>query len=178
MQKENNVYIFGSVGNYGTKILIVNERKKLLTRFSNFYLDKVLYDLEDGLNARPIFYDNAIDTEIVEEGGLLKSLWKICDRNNFGLRYDLSFVPILQGTIEITNFFLINPYRLYTKNSYIFITSENIDTNIYPIYKIGTTNGLKKRVRIDGEVEAFLTKDYKDELYKIINKKSLIVDNN
>ena len=177
MQKENNVYILGKVGNLGTKILIVNERKKLLTRFSNFYLDKVLYDLEDGLNARPIFYDNVIDTEIIGEGGFLKSLWKICERNNFGLRYDLSLVPILQGTIEITNFFLINPYRLFTKNSYIFITSDDIDdinVKAHSICKIGTTNSLKKRVRIDGEVEAFLTKDYKDELYKIINKKSIV----
>ena len=60
-----------------------------------------------------------VDYEVIGKGGVLASLWKICDRNKWGLRYDLKKIPILQGTVEIANYFDLNPYRLITKNSYI-----------------------------------------------------------
>ena len=40
----------------------------------------------------------------------------------------------------------------------------------YNIFEIGEIRNTKKRVRIDGESEAFLTKDYKDEIDIILPK--------
>ncbi len=49
--------------------------------------------------------------------------------------------------------------------------SPTVGLDINPLFiKIGEIVNTKKRVRIDGEAEAFLTKDYKDEIDKIINK--------
>lgn len=112
-----------------------------------------------------------IDYEQIGKGGILTSLWKLCDRNKWGLRYSLKAIPILQGTIEVANCFDLNPYRLLTDNAFIIACSDECDcTGEFhePLYEIGDITNEKKRVRIDGEAEAFLTKDFKDEIDKVI----------
>lgn len=177
------VYVRGFVGNLGTKILIENKYDELSKYFNAQFLKKVLCDLNGGVNP-PYFMgdrvedsqDNKIlDRESITRGGLLTALWKICDRNKCGLRYSLAKVPIFQGTIEISNYFDLNPYRLLTSDAeIIFIEetneeSDNKKLSVSPYgFLIGHTTGDKKRVRIDNEIESFLTKDYKDEIDKII----------
>lgn len=179
------VYIKGFVGNLGTKILIENKYDELSKYFNAQFLKKVLFDINGGVNP-PLFMGDSdleedylikeiIDKEAVNRGGLLTALWKICDRNKCGLRYTLSKVPITQGIIEVSNYFDINPYHLLTDNSEVlFVNEDSEDTdrenktsNFYGSL-IGHTTKDKKRVRIDNEIESFLTKDYKDEIDKIL----------
>ncbi len=169
------VYVKGFVGNLGTKVLIENKYYELSKHFNNEYLKMLIKSinetLEDGENPSLYLLDKIIDIEQVSKGGILSSLWKICDRNKWGLTFSLRDIPILQGTIEISNYFNINPYRLLSNNVFIIVSDENFDNErIDNIYKFGEINTTKKRVRIDGESEAFLTKNYKDEIDYIIPK--------
>ena len=176
------VFVKGFVGNLGTKILIENKYDELSKHFNAEFLKKILNDINGGVNP-PLFMGDSdikedpinriIDRENIARGGLLTALWKICDRNKCGLRYTLSKVPILQGTIEISNYFDLNPYRLLTNNSEILFVDDSIeddDVNKNVAYGslIGHTTKDKKRVRIDNDIESFLTKDYKDEIDRII----------
>ena len=178
------VFIKGFVGNLGTKVLIENKYDELSKYFNVQFLEKVLNDISGGVNP-PLFMGDSdknyedvgvkiIDREAVVRGGLYTALWKICDRNKCGLRYTLTKVPILQGTIEISNYFDLNPYRLLTSDAEILFVdekdieiNEKIKNNFYGSL-FGNTSSDKKRVRIDNDVESFLTKDYKDEIDKII----------
>lgn len=182
----HKIYVKGYVGNFGTKVLIEKKYDELLKHFSKSYLDDLINNLNSSIKGGEIPSLNLLnisDRENIDKGGVLTTLWKLCDRNKWGLRFSLNKIPILQGTIEISNFFDINPYRLLTSNSEIIAIDENesekvlnvINNEIYssnsfyiPFIEIGETNKLKKRVRIDGETEAFLTKDFKDEIDKII----------
>lgn len=182
IQKKYYVYVSGFVGNLGTKILIKEKKAALLERYSNMYLKKIISDIESDevenlvlisedlskLNNESLFNlrdENIIfDIEKVGKGGILAALWKICDRNKFGLSYSLSDIPILQGTVEISNFFDINPYRLLSGNG-----KEINNIKISSFIKIGEITNSKKRIRSDNETFSYLTKDYKDEIDKIIN---------
>ena len=174
------VYINGFVGNLGTRVLLENKYDELSKYFNAQFLKKVLCDLNGGVNP-PLFMGDdkkdttkkIIDKERIARGGLLAALWKICDRNKCGLRYTLAKVPIFQGTIEISNYFDLNPYRLLTDNSEVLLVDDSIeddDINKNVAYGslIGHTTKDSKRVRIDNEIESFLTKDYKDEIDKVI----------
>ena len=185
------VYVKGYVGNLGTKVLIENRFDELSKYFDKNYLLK-LKDLVNGGVNPPLFIENEsvidkydiVDREIIGKGGFLSSLWKICDRNKCGLKYSLLNVPILQGTIEICNFFDLNPYRLLTKDSEIlFVNGEGEPQNCRgelcepqnstgelcePFKLIGETTSGKKRIRVDNDIESYLTKDFKDEIDKII----------
>lgn len=189
-----NVFVNGFVGNLGTLALIENKFDALNNYFSYDFINKVRNDIIGGENPLLFLQDsfnyknqNTINNynikyiEPIEKGGVLTALWKICDNNSFGLKYSLRQIPILQGTVEISNYFDINPYRLLTNNSSVIIAEldENYNYNENDSDKIVYSNSFniigeitnsKKRVRIDGETESFLTKDYKDEIDKVLNK--------
>lgn len=171
-----NVCVNGFVGNYGTKVLIENKFDELANYFNVYFLKKVLNDIEGGCNPS-LFWENdknnIVDRIDITKGGILTALWKICARNNFGIRFSLLDVPILQGTIEISNYFDINPYRLLTNNAEILILDEEDESigevNAAKTYKkIGFITKGKKRIKIDNDIESFLTKDYKDEIEKAL----------
>lgn len=169
------VYVKGFAGNLGTKVLIENKYDELSKHFSEEYLKVFLKSLnetlEDGGNPSLSMLDRIIDVEKVSKGGVLSALWKICERNKWGLEYSLREIPILQGTVEIANYFDINPYRLLSENVFILASDKDYESEeIYNIFEIGEIRNTKKRVRIDCESEAFLTKDYKDEIDSIIPK--------
>ena len=169
------VYVKGFAGNLGTKVLIENKYDELSKHFSEEYLKGLIKSicdtLEDGDNPSLSMLDGIIDLEKVSKGGVLSALWKICERNKWGLAYSMREIPILQGTVEIANYFDINPYRLLSKNVYLLASCEDYESEEFNnISLIGLIRNTKKRVRIDGESEAFLTKDYKDEIDSIIPK--------
>jgi hydrogenase maturation factor len=187
------LFVTGYIGNLGTKVLIEEKQDELVKQFNQEFIAHIKNQiekslLEDGFNPSLIMSDcrdetnirrgehcepvscEVVDWEAIGKGGILTSLWKLCDRNKWGLRYSLKAIPILQGTIEISNHFDINPYRLLTSNSYL-VACESVGADtIRPQFLtcIGEITNEKKRVRIDGEAEAFLTKDYKDEIDKVI----------
>ena len=176
----DKVFVSGFVGNLGTKVLIENKFDELSRYFNKQYLQSLSEELDktikDGFIPSLSILDNkVVDTLEISKGGALSSLWKLCDRNHWGLTYNLRKIPILQGTIEIANFYDINPYRFLTQNSKLLVLDIEEDGNIEEyvengFFYIGDITNSKKRVRIDGESEAFLTKDYKDEIDKILPK--------
>ena len=185
------LYVFGYVGNLGTKVLIDEKQEELVRHFNQEFITHIKNQIEeslskDGFNPSLIMSSRrgevnecmgehceptVIDYEQIGKGGIFTALWKLCDRNKWGLKYSLRKIPILQGTIEIANYFDINPYRLLTNNAFIIACRDECDcTGEFhePLYEIGDITNEKKRVRIDGEAEAFLTKDFKDEIDKVI----------
>lgn len=175
------LYVTGYVGNLGTKVLIEEKQDELIEQFNREFITHIKNQIEeslckDGFNPSLImsYCETAlVDFEQIGKGGTLASLWKLCDRNKWGLEYSLRKIPILQGTIEIANYFDINPYRLLTSNAAIIAckdepSDECRGEHCEPFAEIGNTTNKRKRVRTDGEAEAFLTKDYKDEIDKII----------
>ena len=172
------------IGNLGTKILIENCKDKLSNRFSDTYIENILSVLNENIEKNEIYKSliekcknekKIVDFEEVEYGGFLSSLWKISDRNKVGIRYSLKGIPLFQGVVEICNYYDIDLYRVLTKNVYIiFVEDEKeiLDKEIFAdFYLIGETNNKKQRLRVDGEVESFLTKSFKDELEKIVDVK-------
>ena len=169
------LFVKGFVGNLGTKVLIENKYDELSKHFSEEYIKVLIKSIcgtiEDGDNPSLSMLDGIIDIEKVAKGGVLSALWKICERNKWGLEFSLREIPILQGTVEIANYFDINPYRLLSENVFILASDKDYESEeFHNLYKIGEIRNTKKRVRIDGETEAFLTKDFKDEIDSIISK--------
>ena len=166
-----DVYVEGFVGNLGTSVLVENKYEELSQFFNKTFLDSNLHKFDGGVNP-PLFMEKekVIDEIDIGKGGFLAALWKLCERNNFGLEYNLSKVPISQFTVEITDYFDINPYRLLTKNAKIVIVDKSfgrIEEKAF-LKHIGRITDTNKRIRIDNANESYLTKDYKDEIDLII----------
>lgn len=58
----------------------------------------------------------------LSNGGVFAGLWEIAEKAGLGLEADLRSIPLRQETIEICEFFEINPYQLMSGGAVIFAT--------------------------------------------------------
>lgn len=59
-----------------------------------------------------------------KEGGVFASLWRLSEETGTGFDTDLLRIPILQETVEITDFFGINPYQAQSLGMMLFLAGD------------------------------------------------------
>ena len=111
----------------------------------------------------------------VAEGGIFGALWELAEGAGVGLDIDLGEIPIKQETIEICEFFEINPYCLLSGGSLLMIADNGYDLvrdlarEHISAAVIGKTTDSKDRVVRKEEERRFLERPKPDELYKALN---------
>ena len=106
----------------------------------------------------------------LSEGGVFAGLWKLGECVGIGLQVYLKQIPIKQETVEICNFFDVNPYQMQSEGSSLLL-SENgyrlkrrlLEKGIFSEV-IGVTTEDNDRVVINGEERRYLQKQYADAL--------------
>ena len=101
------------IGIEGTSIIAKEKEKELLERFSQAFVDTAK-GFDQYLSVLP---DSRIAVEHgvsamhdVTEGGIYGALWEVAEASGIGLEIDLKAIPIRQETIEICEYFELNPY--------------------------------------------------------------------
>ena len=94
--------------------------KELLERFSQAFVDTAK-GFDQYLSVLP---DSRIAVEHgvsamhdVTEGGIYGALWEVAEASGIGLEIDLKAIPIRQETIEICEYFSLNPYQLFCSDT-------------------------------------------------------------
>lgn len=109
----------------------------------------------------------------VTEGGIFGALWEMGAAADVGIRADLSKIPIRQETVEICEFFGVNPYCMMSSGSLLIgcangnLLVEALERAGIPAAVIGRATDTSDRVVINGEETRFLEPAGCDELYKI-----------
>ena len=110
----------------------------------------------------------------VTEGGIFGGLWELAESAGVGLEIDLKRIPVKQETIEICEFFGINPYELISGGAMLMITDNGFDLvraleqDGIAAAVIGKTMDNNDRVVINEEERRFLEPTKPDELYKVL----------
>ena len=110
----------------------------------------------------------------VTEGGIFGALWEMAEASGVGLEIDLKKIPVRQETIEICEFFGINPYELISSGVMLMaakdgnrlvmeLAKENISACV-----IGKATEGNDRVLLNDGERRFLEPPKSDELYKVI----------
>lgn len=110
--------------------------------------------------------------QAAREGGIFGALWELAANNSAGLVADLKSIPVKQETIEICEYFGLNPYALMAGGS-LLITCRNgeelvhrlMDENICSRVIGKITDGNDRIIR-NGEESRFLEPARGDEIYK------------
>lgn len=108
----------------------------------------------------------------VTEGGIMGALWELGEKANLGMIVDQDLIPIRQETIEICEYFDLNPYMLIGSGSLLVITNES-EAMIANLSKQGITatvigqmtKGNHKQVKFGGIMRS-IAPGKSDELYK------------
>ena len=110
----------------------------------------------------------------VTEGGIFGALWEMAEDSGVGLDIDLSAVPIRQETVEICEYYDINPYQLISSGCMLVATADGnglvralSDAGISSAIIGRTTEGNDRVVHYDGETR-FLEPPKADEFHKVL----------
>ena len=112
----------------------------------------------------------------VSEGGIFAALWELAESAGVGLEIDIKKIPIKQETVEICEFFDINPYKIVSGGC-LLIATEDGNQMVRELEKagihavvIGKATDSNDRVLLNEEERRFLETVQVDELYSVINK--------
>lgn len=113
---------------------------------------------------------------VVREGGVFGGLWELAAANGVGLVVDLKRIPVKQETIEVCEFFDLNPYELLSGGSLLIVTANGgelvrrlADSGVQAAVIGRTTQGNDRIVR-HGEESRFLEPANGDQLYTYFQK--------
>ena len=164
------------VGLEGTAILAKEKEEELRTRYAQPFIDnaKVFRQMMSVLpEAAVATRSGASAMHDVSEGGVFGALWELAESAGVGLEIDLKKIPIRQETIEICEFFDLNPYKLLSGGCLLIATEDGnglvmeLEKAEIPAVIIGKATDSNDRVLINEEERRFLETTQTDELYRI-----------
>ena len=135
-------------------------------------MDKV----EDGKNE--LFSLSALETAAavgvsamhqIGDGGILAALWEMAESADVGLSVDMRKMAVKQETIEVCEYFHLNPYQLTSTGCVLLVTdkgeelADTLNKNGVPAVVIGHTTEENERVIMNGREKRFMERPAQDE---------------
>lgn len=163
------------IGIEGTSILAKEKEEQLLTRFSAPFIEKAksMDVYISVLSEAAVAVRSGVSAmHDVTEGGVFGALWEMAEASGVGLEIDLKKIPIRQETVEICEFFGINPYQLISSGCMLMAAKDGnhlvreLEKAGIPATVIGKATEGNDRVLLNEDERRFLEPPKTDELYK------------
>ena len=159
------IILTGSVGKSGMIELFDKNKKDLKMNYPEIYIEKMSHKTSDRLpyievETAPFYKVTAMLP--LGSGGLMAGLWNIGEREGGGLVIYADRINYEQETIEISNYFNLNPLELNSKGAYLLATDKGEELTLalrsagIDAVCIGEVTKDKKRVVIFEDEERFI----------------------
>lgn len=173
---EQDIVLLKWIGLEGTLRILRQKEERLKERFVPAFLNQ-LKGLEEELfsvEALALAKEYGVSAmHQITSGGILAALWELAEASEIGLSVDLKKMSIRQETVEICEFFHLNPYQLTSAGSVLLVV-ERGEELVEQYQKLGICATLlgrttkdTARVIIGGEEKRFLDRPAPDELFKM-----------
>lgn len=161
----------------GTAIIATAKEVELKTKYSSSFIDgaKKMIDyisvVPEAMVARMVGVTSMHD---VTEGGIFGALWEIAAASKVGLEVDLKKILLKQETVEICEFYNLNPYMLISSGCMLIVTDkanllvDKLKIKGISAAVIGRITEGNDRIIINEEERRFLEPPKSDELYKVM----------
>lgn len=176
INKELDIVLTKYIGMEGT-IRLLHERNEMLkTRFLPSFLQSIERKEENFFCNQEIeiaMKKNTTYMCTLGEGGIYAALWNMADELGVGIAVNGEEISIRQETIEICEYFNLNPYQIASEGNLLILTENGEDLqaqlkeNQIQAAVIGTTTMENQKTIRRGEDIRFLDKPAPDELLKI-----------
>ncbi len=164
------------IGLEGTARLAKCHREKLSKRFPMRMIeDAADYDRYLSIipEAATAVKSGVCGMHDVSRGGIFGALWELAQRAGVGLEIDLKKIPVKQETIEICEFFELNPYELLSGGCLLMVTDNGqalvdvLAREGIPAAVIGRTTAGKDRVIYNEGEKRYLDRAKMDQMYMV-----------
>lgn len=180
------ILLCGYIGLEGTLRILDEARKELGTRFIPSFLQRTAERKKDlvmpqaiekicGIRAEEEGQEARTCVTAVRQigsGGVLAALWELCEEIHMGFEADLYQMTLKQETVEICEFYQLNPYQMTSAGSYL-IVADHADEVLEVLEKVGARAGRlgvikaqNARVITSGEETRYLDRPAPDELMR------------
>ena len=163
------------LGLEGTAVIAAGSREKLCGRYPSDLVETAA-DFYKYLSVAPeaatAVKSGADYLLALREGGVFGGLWQLAAENGVGLVADLKRIPVRQETIEVCEYFDLNPYELMAGGSLLILTENGgelvraLETAGVPAAVIGRTTQGNDRIIRHGEESRFLEPANGDEIFR------------
>ncbi|MGN1180102.1 MAG: AIR synthase related protein [Suilimivivens sp.] len=166
------------IGLEGTVILSKEKEKDLLARYPLPLIaaaqgfEKYLPILPEAATA---LKSGVYTMHDIRNGGVFGGLWELSRSMGVGLSVDLKKIPVKQETIEICEFFDLNPYELLSGGSLLMIAHDGeglvwaLNEQGISAAVIGQTTDSNDKIILNDEEIRFLEPAKPDEILKVFN---------
>lgn len=177
IKPEQDVVVTKWIGLEATAILAKEREEELSARFPAGLVDvaksfnRYLSVVKD---ARIAVSCGVTAMHDITEGGVFGALWEMAGGAGVGLEVDMKKIPIRQETVEICEYFGLNPYQIMSSGSMMIVTDQGhelvrrLENEGIHGTVIGRTTDGNDRILRNGEDVRYLDKPQPDELYKVL----------
>lgn len=177
IKPDQDIVVTKWIGLEATTILAKEREEELAKRFPSVLVDTAR-DFDQYLSVVPeskIAMEHGVTAmHDITEGGVFGALWEMASGAGVGLEVDLKKIPIRQETIEICEYFGLNPYQIMSSGSMMIAADDGYELvrklELAGIHAavVGRTNSKNDRILRNGEDVRYLDKPQPDELYKVL----------
>lgn len=171
-----SILMVGTAAMEATAMLVNDKWNELNTRYTTGYLDEAstvgkdlsLHKVMETISQTDVTYVHDMST-----GGIFAALWELGEGAGCGIEVFLKDIPIRQETIEVSEFFDINPYMALSGGSALLVTnqgeavSEQLEKVGISVRMIGQTTDQNDRIVLHDDDTRYLTPPKGDDIYKI-----------
>ena len=108
----------------------------------------------------------------VQSGGIFAALWELAEASGIGMHVDLSKMNICQETVEVCEFYRLNPYLMTSAGCALLASSDGnalvdaLEAVGARATRLGVATAGNARVITSGEEERYLDRPAQDELMR------------
>ena len=176
------IILCGYTGLEGTLRLVDEAEADLRTRFTPSFIEKTKRCKESLILPEQILkLPEEAKSRQCGDGGVLCELWELAEAEKIGFEIDFSKLALKQETVEICEFFQLNPYLLTSAGSYLVLTEHGEETLEIlknagvPAVRIGFVKEQNARTLVNGEETRYLDRPAPDELSRWWKERALLV---
>ena len=165
------IILCGYTGLEGTLRLVDEAEADLRTRFTPSFIEKTKRCKEALILPEQVLQlPEEAKSRQCGDGGVLCGLWELAEAEKIGFEIDFSKLALKQETVEICEFFQLNPYLLTSAGSYLVLTEhgeetlESLKNAGVPAVRIGFVKEQNARTLVNGEETRYLDRPAPDEL--------------
>lgn len=122
-----NIVMTGAVGLEGTAALAIKNEQELSKRFITSYINKAKSFIDDIfiIDEAKVAVKHGVEAmHDISKSGVFGALWELGEYYKCGMNIDLKAIPIFQETVEICEFFDLNPYVLGSSGGLLIVTDR------------------------------------------------------
>ncbi|SFP96378.1 Hydrogenase maturation factor [Butyrivibrio proteoclasticus] len=165
------------VGLEGTALLAKEKKQELTTKYPAPFINDAI-DFKEYMSveseAAVAIKSGVSAVHDLSNGGVFAALWEMGERAGCGLKVNLKSIPLRQETVEICEFFEINPYQLLSGGALLFATDDgeklvdDLKNAGIPASVIGFLQEGNRKDIINEDESRFLEMPQADEIHKIL----------